>query len=234
MQAETRDSNKRDEKLEEYQEKVERMQRLMEEERLVGESKIRQLVEQNEALRLHLKLAVESLKNPIRSPTPAESIRDEEDGGNGTDARRASEVEGSQRNTSSSPSSPASPQPQAQPATKKSTKSITPSSLPNTKENTPPSPSSTNPSLLLHPEEDDLSALSSAYQNEQAQEMQAHMEELLKDLGLFKRKVADDRGRFSGNRRAGSKGGGGGGGGGIMGANGSRRGRKVLGEVGGN
>ena len=55
----------RDEKLEEYQEKVETMSRLMEEERLVGESKIRQLMEQNEALRLHLKLAVESLKNPI-------------------------------------------------------------------------------------------------------------------------------------------------------------------------
>ena len=58
----------RDEKLEEYQTKVERMQRLMEEERLVGESKIRQLMEQNEALRLHLRLAVESLRNPIPSP----------------------------------------------------------------------------------------------------------------------------------------------------------------------
>ena len=47
----------RDEKLEEYQLKVERMQRLMEEERLVGESRVRQLMEQNDALRLHLKLA---------------------------------------------------------------------------------------------------------------------------------------------------------------------------------
>ncbi|KAA6408611.1 MAG: kinesin family [Lasallia pustulata] len=61
----------RDEKLEEYQLKVERMQRLMEEERLVGESRVRQLMEQNDALRLHLKLAVESLKNPI----PAVSAR---------------------------------------------------------------------------------------------------------------------------------------------------------------
>ena len=58
----------RDEKLEEYQTKVERMQRLMEEERLVGESKIRQLMEQNETLKLHLKLAVESIRNPIPSP----------------------------------------------------------------------------------------------------------------------------------------------------------------------
>jgi hypothetical protein len=58
-------TGQRDEKLEEYQNKVERMQRLMEEERLVNESRIRQLVEQNEALRLHLKLAVEALKHPI-------------------------------------------------------------------------------------------------------------------------------------------------------------------------
>lgn len=72
-------SGARDEKLDEYQMKVERMQRMMEEERLVGESKIRQLVEQNEALRLHLKLAVESLKNPIplvpTSPTSSDKPR---------------------------------------------------------------------------------------------------------------------------------------------------------------
>lgn len=75
----------RDEKLEEYQEKVERMQRLMEEERLVGESKIRQLVEQNEALRLHLKLAVESLRNPIKSPelTPKKPVIEESEGKSG-------------------------------------------------------------------------------------------------------------------------------------------------------
>lgn len=65
MHAAERGTGQRDEKLDEYQSKVEKMQRMMEEERLVGESKIRQLVEQNEVLRLHLKLAVESIRNPI-------------------------------------------------------------------------------------------------------------------------------------------------------------------------
>lgn len=54
-----------DERLEEYQQKVEKMQRLMEETKMVSECKIRQLQTENEALRMHLKLALESLKNPI-------------------------------------------------------------------------------------------------------------------------------------------------------------------------
>ncbi|KAJ5829021.1 uncharacterized protein N7525_007274 [Penicillium rubens] len=54
-----------DERLEEYQQKVEKMQRLMEENKMVSECKIRQLQTENDALRMHLKLAVESLKNPI-------------------------------------------------------------------------------------------------------------------------------------------------------------------------
>lgn len=58
-----------DEKLEEYQQKVEKMQRLMEENKMVSECKIRQLQTENDALRIHLKLAVESLKNPIPTIT---------------------------------------------------------------------------------------------------------------------------------------------------------------------
>ncbi|KAJ6102729.1 hypothetical protein N7486_005156 [Penicillium sp. IBT 16267x] len=54
-----------DEKLDEYQQKVEKMQRLMEETKMVSDCKIRQLQTENEALRMHLKLALESLKNPI-------------------------------------------------------------------------------------------------------------------------------------------------------------------------
>jgi hypothetical protein len=61
-----------DEKLEQYQQKVEKMQRLMEENNMVSECKIRQLQTENEALRMHLKLAVESLKNPIPA-VPLES-----------------------------------------------------------------------------------------------------------------------------------------------------------------
>ncbi|KAJ5199876.1 hypothetical protein N7472_005080 [Penicillium cf. griseofulvum] len=64
-----RASEAADEKLEEYQQKVEKMQRLMEENKMVSECKIRQLQTENDALRMHLKLAVESLRNPIPAIT---------------------------------------------------------------------------------------------------------------------------------------------------------------------
>ncbi|GAD99944.1 kinesin family protein [Paecilomyces variotii No. 5] len=60
-----RESEASNEKLEEYQQKVDKMQRLMEETKMVADCKIRQLQTENEALRIHLKLALESLKNPI-------------------------------------------------------------------------------------------------------------------------------------------------------------------------
>lgn len=60
-----KDQKESEEKLEEYQNHVVAMQRLMEERSLVAEGKIRSLQTENEALRLHLKLALESLKNPI-------------------------------------------------------------------------------------------------------------------------------------------------------------------------
>lgn len=62
-----REKNAREseERLEEYQNSVIAMQRMMEERSLVAEGKIRSLQTENEALRLHLKLALDSLKNPI-------------------------------------------------------------------------------------------------------------------------------------------------------------------------
>lgn len=54
-----------EEKLEDYQNRVVAMQRMMEEKGMVAEGKIRSLTTENEALRLHLKLALDSLKNPI-------------------------------------------------------------------------------------------------------------------------------------------------------------------------
>lgn len=140
----------RDDKLEEYQSKVERMQRMMEEERLVGESKIRQLVEQNEALRLHLKLAVDSLRNPIPAAAasqPTETATQDE--------LKQQTFEAEQENNS---------------------RQVSPDVLDEDEGyETPP-----------HEEHVDS----------KAQEMQAHMEDLLKDLGLFRRKVADDHKRF--------------------------------------
>ncbi|KAJ4167781.1 hypothetical protein NW754_011598 [Fusarium falciforme] len=75
-----------EEKLEEYQTRVATMQRMMEERSMVAESKIKKLQTENEALKLHLKLAIESLKNPI----PAVEVKtdrelDEQDKENGSD-----------------------------------------------------------------------------------------------------------------------------------------------------
>lgn len=146
----------RDDKLEEYQSKVERMQRMMEEERLVGESKIRQLVEQNEALRLHLKLAVESLRNPIAVTPPA---------------------------------------PQTESVLQDDLKQQTFEHQEADKENTPE----------FQEEADEEHEEESSHDNNRAEveavEMQARMEELLKDLGLFRRKVADDHERFGIGRK---------------------------------
>ena len=140
----------RDEKLEQYQDKVERMQRLMEEERLVGESKIRQLVEQNEALRLHLKLAVESLRNPIKSPPVAVDQKENRE--------------------------PEAVEPEA-----------TEDAAVEEGENE------------RHRGEEEMDRR----RDQEAVEMQSHMEELLMDLNLFKKKVADDHVRF-GSRKGGN------------------------------
>ncbi|KAJ2975559.1 hypothetical protein NQ176_g5457 [Zarea fungicola] len=74
-----REKNAKDaeERLEEYQNRVATMQRLMEERGMVAESKIKKLQTENEALKLHLKLAIESLKNPI----PHVQVRSFEDDG---------------------------------------------------------------------------------------------------------------------------------------------------------
>ena len=149
----------RDEKLEEYQMKVERMQRMMEEERLVGESKIRQLVEQNEALRLHLKLAVESLKNPIPSSTPPVQSEDEGE-------KKVEEKE-----------------------------SPNPKNAEEEKEN------AVLPTLKAETQDDWHDRNHQAQAQEDAIEMQANMEHLLKELGLFRRKVADDHDRFGVTRK---------------------------------
>ncbi|KAF3928894.1 Kinesin-1 [Arthrobotrys entomopaga] len=110
--------------LEEYQKQVERMQQLMEENMQIAECKIRSLQTQNDALKLHLKLALDSLKNPI----------------------------------------PAVPDPE--------------------QENT-----------LIYEEEEEED------QDEGDAELNSHLEELMMDLGNFRRKLADDGSRFEGQIR---------------------------------
>ncbi|KAL7974882.1 kinesin domain-containing protein [Trichoderma sp. SZMC 28014] len=68
-----------EERLEEYQISVSTMQRMMEERSMVAESKIKKLQTENEALKLHLKLAIESLKNPIPAIELDKESSDDED-----------------------------------------------------------------------------------------------------------------------------------------------------------
>lgn len=147
-----RENDLQTQQLEEYQKQVEKMQRLMEETRQVSECKIRQLMTQNEALRLHLKLAVDSLKNPIPSvevvASRSVSLASAKEGGMGVEERD--------------------------------------------KENASPPP---EPGMVWDEDEGGEEGSVDAGEVE-AVEMQARMEDLLKDLGLFRRKVADDHSRF--------------------------------------
>ncbi|RYP48064.1 hypothetical protein DL768_005986 [Monosporascus sp. mg162] len=82
---EARDAQDAEDRLDEYQAQVSKMQRLMEEQKLVAESKIRSLQTENEALRLHLKLALDSIKNPIPEVAAATAERAGGDAEGGAD-----------------------------------------------------------------------------------------------------------------------------------------------------
>lgn len=145
-----------EEKLEEYQGQVGRLQRLMEERSMVAEGKIKSLQTENEALRLHLKLAVESLKNPIPAVRSARSsIVGRSKGSMAAlsqdDDDKENEVESDEED--------------------------------------------------VH--EQDHAGGEGMYEDEaidvhdeRAHEIQGYMQDLLNDLGLFKRKIGDDKSRF--------------------------------------
>lgn len=143
-------AKEQEERLEEYQNRVGSMQRMMEERGQVYEAKIRSLQTQNEALRLHLKLALDSLKNPIpvvplsRPGTSNGQNKDEQE--KGEDDKENAEAEDGES---------------------------------------------------LYDDSDDGDETSSDEDfEERHNEMQEHMHSLLKDLGLFKRKIGDDKGRW--------------------------------------
>ena len=197
----------RDDKLEEYQSKVARMQRLMEEERLVGESKIRQLVEQNEALRRHLKLAVDSLKHPIPARIPrlvgrasrvvsgasVGSIADSLGVRHMLDTHNLEDsVIEAEHESSSSSSDEDNDDDNVGDALVERLDFASPVA----NDTTPLAPAI----HIVHPDagedDDEDEGYATSGGDADAREMQAHMQELLKDLGLFRRKVADDRARF--------------------------------------
>ncbi|PYI14055.1 kinesin-domain-containing protein [Aspergillus violaceofuscus CBS 115571] len=156
--ANRRESEIQNERLEEYQQKVEKMQRLMEETKMVSECKIRQLQTENEALRNHLKLALDSIRNPIPPVIVPE--------------RRSSLYSVNQ--TASSPST-----------RKRYSRALSPA---------PTSGDESEPSSIWKEEGTPVSDENSTHL--EAHQMQAHMEDLLEDLSVFKRKLATDHERF--------------------------------------
>lgn len=161
-----RDAKEQEDKLEEYQARVRSMQQLMEERSLVAEGKIRSLQTENEALRLHLKLALESLKNPI----PAVTIRDaSDDKGQG----EAAAGDG------------------AEPVRTKG--DGVDNENDNNKENDEHYENEGD-------ETDEDDGYASGDYGHDADEMHDFMDSLLQDLGLFKRKIGDDKQRFVGDQ----------------------------------
>jgi kinesin motor protein len=145
-------TNAQEEKLEEYQKSVVSMQRMMEEKSLVAEGKIRSLQTENEALRLHLRLALDSLKNPI----PAVEIKTTEDGEE--DGTRAAAPDDGGKESSRGPDAG-------------------------------------DDGASANGDESD----STAYDSDEApddSDMEEYMRGLLKDLGMFRRKIGDDMGRW--------------------------------------
>jgi hypothetical protein len=147
-----KDAREQEERLDEYQRRVAAMQRLMEERSLVAEGKIRSLQTENEALRLHLKLALESLRNPI-PPIPDVRVgRVEEEAGGPETEKEQKGGDGAGKEN-----------------------------VPRTRE-------------AYHDDEDD--GYESDEYEARADDTHDYMQDLLKDLGMFRRKIGDDKQRF--------------------------------------
>jgi hypothetical protein len=140
-----------EERVEEYQNQVGKLQRLMEERSMVADGKIKTLQTENEALRLHLKLALDTLKNPIPEvPSVRRSISGENiplfSTERGLDKENMEFVDDGQEGQGEH----------------------------------------------VYEDEDE----GDDDHHEKATEMQDHMQDLLKDLGMFRRKIVDDKSRF--------------------------------------
>jgi hypothetical protein len=152
-----KEGKEQEEKLEEYQNRVVVMQRMMEERSMVAEGKIRNLQTENDALRLHLKLALDSLKNPIEVPRSA----------------RNSVHEGSRKGSLFG--------------------------VGEKERGFDGEEDKENDEMTEVPEReysDDDEAIDVSAHEERANEVQGYMKELLKDLGMFKKKLGDDKVRF--------------------------------------
>ena len=186
-QADARDAEDR---LDEYQAQVAKMQRLMEEQRLVAESKIRSLHTENEALRLHLKLALDSLKNPI----PEVSGGGDDEATAAVRARIVSDFDLDSLGLDLDPKADKENVGAGAGGAKKSGKDDAAAA---------DDPLPVDEAYFEEEEEDDGGCAdddgySSDVYEEKASDVQDYMQELLKDLSLFRRKIGDDKGRFLG------------------------------------
>ncbi|CAK7223928.1 hypothetical protein SCUCBS95973_005345 [Sporothrix curviconia] len=214
----------REARLEEYQTRVATMQRMMEEKAMVAEGKIRSLQTENEALRLHLKLALDSIKNPIPAVTPSPSMAHLEAESQEKNRRRSSlfqDATGSDRRRSGA-------------GGRRVRMSLDPGGLlveerlaeEESADNSHShhNPFGTSPKRLpkrrngdkenlideAYYDEDDEEEGSDGYgeidedgEDEddvyaQGDDMEEYMQSLLSDLGLFRRKIGDDKQRFIG------------------------------------
>ncbi|KAE8450893.1 hypothetical protein EG329_005333 [Mollisiaceae sp. DMI_Dod_QoI] len=149
-----KESKEQEEKLEEYQHSVGMLQRMMEEKEMISEGKIRSLQTENEALRIHVKLLTETIKNPIEIRSARNSVQ-----GGSRKASLLNDQLGDDEN----------------------------------KEN------KENDDETEVPDDEygyDEEGVDISMHEEKAHETQKSMKDLLRQLGLFKRKIGDDKERF--------------------------------------
>jgi hypothetical protein len=145
-----KETKEQEEKLEEYQHSVNLLQRMMEEKEMISEGKIRSLQTENEALRMHVKLLTETIKNPIEIRSARNSVQ----------GSRQSIILDDQDMVDEN----------------KENDDLT--EVPDDEYN-------------YDDEGDDYTK-----HEEKAEETQKSMKDLLRQLGLFKRKIGDDKARF--------------------------------------
>ncbi|CZR57188.1 related to KINESIN-LIKE PROTEIN KIF1C [Phialocephala subalpina] len=147
-----KESKEQEEKLEEYQHSVKLLQRMMEEKEMISEGKIRSLQTENEALRMHVRLLTETIKNPIEIPR---SARNSVQGGSRMPSFHAEQTMGDENKE--------------------------------------------NDDETEVPDDEygyDEEGVDISKHEEKAQETQKSMKDLLRQLGLFKKKIGDDKTRF--------------------------------------
>lgn len=170
-----------EQQLEDYQARVRGLQQLMEEKSLVAEGKIRSLQTENEALRLHLKLALESLRNPIKvSSFPTTSL-----------AMSAED--------STMPLMAMGEVSTAHGRKTENNKAV--ADDPFIDSGTASGVTSDDDQGLIYEHDDDYDTYEEEDDHEidlseKAHDMDEYMSGLLKDLSLFRRKIGDDKTRF--------------------------------------